>query len=492
MSIRLRITLFLVAAIVLTLGTATWLLDEHIDDEVALQADTNLLERAQALSDIFRMQPPTAMQPKTRVARLPEFLADDGVAHFIIRCQGQTVLSSAAAATLAWPTPVAEKPAFREISDARGTDLRAVALNFRPSLQASLADDAGTATATARNAAAGASSCNLGLAVDLRAVRSFQKSMDRLEYGCILLAVLIVVLLTPLLIRRGMKPLAGLAEGMRLIGPESPEQRLATDSAPELQPLIVRFNEVLSRMQEGLMRERQFASGIAHELRTPLAEMHTMIEVELRYPSQRDLRAFLADIGTIGMEMERLVTALLLLTRIEAGIEQVQYQAVDVGALTSKLLDRYRDDIRRRNLDLVIRTQGTLIWQADPTLLEVTLGNLVGNAVAYAPVGSRVLLDYQSTTWLLQNDAPGLDDDDVALMHRRFWRKGKDAGVHTGLGVALVAAAASAQSMHLDLTLANGKIRAAVTTDRPTSLSAADSKTTATEALALRKITADS
>jgi two-component system sensor histidine kinase QseC len=57
-------------------------------------------------------------------------------------------------------------------------------------------------------------------------------------------------------------------------------------------------------------------------------------------------------------------------------------------------------------------------------------------------------------------------------MHRRFWRKGKDAGVHTGLGVALVAAAANAQSMHLDLALLNGQLRATVTTDRPTSMSA--------------------
>ncbi|WP_458070476.1 histidine kinase dimerization/phospho-acceptor domain-containing protein [Rhodanobacter sp. BL-MT-08] len=468
-SIRLRITLFLVMAIVLTLGTATWLLDEHIDDEVALQADTNLLERAQALSDIFRMQPLAEATQKTRLGRLPEFLADDGEVHFIIHCRGQTVLSSPAAAALAWPAPVTGKPAFADISDGQKTDLRAVSLLFNPSLEPGLGGRAASATA-------GTARCNLGLAVDLKAVRTFQTSMDRIEYGCILIAVLIVVLLTPLLIRRGLKPLARLAEGMRLIGPESPDQRLDTDSAAELQPLIARFNEVLSRMQEGLMRERQFASGVAHELRTPLAEMHTMIEVELRYPSQRDLRAFLADIGTIGMEMERLVTALLLLTRIEAGIEQVQYQAVDVGALTGKLLDRHRDDLKRRHLELVVRTQGTLIWQADPTLLEVTLGNLLGNAVAYAPTGSSLLLDYQSNTWLLQNDAPGLDDDDVALMHRRFWRKGKDAGVHTGLGVALVAAAANAQSMHLDLSLVNGRLRAAVTTDRPTSLSAGGAK----------------
>jgi two-component system sensor histidine kinase QseC len=462
-SIRLRITLFLEAAIVLTLGTATWLLDAHIDKEVALQADTNLLERAQALSDIFRMQASSVSMQKNRLINRPEFLADDGVVYFMIRCQDQTALSSTDAAGLAWPTPVGDKPAFAEISDARGTDLRAVALNFRTTMEHAAGD---------RTAGAVASVCRLQLAVDLKAVRSFQASMDRIEFGCVLIALLIVALLTPLLIRRGMKPLTRLAESMRLIGPESPEHRLDTEIAAELQPLVTRFNEVLTRMEDGLMRERQFASGVAHELRTPLAEMHTMIEVELRYPSQRDLRAFLADVGLVGMEMERLVTALLLLTRIEAGMEQVQYQAVDIGALTRKLIDRHRDEFKRRRLDLIVRTQSTLIWQADPTLLEVTLGNLLSNAVAYAPTGSTVLLDYRSCTWLLQNDAPGLDDDDVALMHRRFWRKGKDAGVHTGLGVALVAAAANAQSMHLDLALLNGQLRATVTTDRPTSMSA--------------------
>lgn len=464
LSIRLRITLFLVAAIVLTLGTATWLLDSRIDNEVAVQADTNLLERAQALSDIFRMGP-AAAQPVLGAGHMPQFLADDGIVYFNIQCQGDRALSSPAAAALKWPTPTAGRPAFADMSDSRGTELRGVSLNFPPSSRA------GPDTA-----APSASGCSLGLAVDVREVRSFQTSMDRIEYGCILIAVLIVVLLTPLLIRRGLKPLSRLAEAVQLIGPESPEQRLDSDSASELQPLIMRFNEVLSRMEEGLMRERQFASGVAHELRTPLAELRTMIEVELRYPSQRDLRAFLADVGSIGMEMERLVTALLLMTRIEAGIEQVQYERVDIGALTRKLLDRHRDDIHRRHLDLSVHTQGTLTWEADPTLLEVVLGNLLGNAVAYAPTGSRLLLGYQSNTWSLQNDAPNLGGDDVALMHRRFWRKGKDAGVHTGLGVALAAAAASAQSMHLSLTLTSGALHAEVSTDRSTSLSAADDK----------------
>jgi two-component system sensor histidine kinase QseC len=460
MSIRLRITLFLVGAIVLTLGSATWLLDEHIDDEVAAQADTNLLERAQALSDIFRMEP-TGTQPILGAGRMPQFLADDGIVYFNIQCQGERVLSSPAAAGLNWPNPSAGKPVFADMSDAKGTELRGVILSFPPSSRAG-----------AREGVSSTSICRLGLAVDVKEMRSFQTSMDRIEYGCVLIAMLIVALLAPLLIQRGLKPLARLAEAVQQIGPESPERRLDTDSSSELKPLIMRFNEVLSRMEEGLMRERQFASGVAHELRTPLAEMHTMIEVELRYPSQCDLRAFLAVIGNIGMEMERLVTALLLLTRIEAGIECVHYQSIDVGSLTRRLLERLGQDINRRRLDVILGSREVLIWQADPALLEVILGNLLSNAVAYAPIGSRVLVGYQSNTWSLQNDAPGLDDNDVLLMHRRFWRKGQDAGIHTGLGVALAAAAACTQSMHLGLKLMSGQLHAEVTTDRPTSLPA--------------------
>lgn len=459
MSIRLRITLFLVVTIVLTLGAATWLLDSRIDNEVALQADTNLLERAQALSDIFRM-PPNGDQPTLGFDHVPEFLADDKIVYFKIQCQGKYILSSPAAAVLTWPTPTAGEPAFANMSDSLGTKLRGVAMSFLPASRASGNDNA---------PASSQSSCNLGLAVDFNAVRSFQRSMDRIDYWCILIAILIVVLLTPLLIRRGLQPLSRLAEAVQLIGPESPERRLDSHSAAELRPLIMRFNEVLSRMEEGLMRERQFASGVAHELRTPLAELRTMIEVELRYPSERNPRTMLADLGVIGIEMERLVTALLLLTRIEAGIEQVQYESVDIDALTHKLLDRYCGDIKKQHLDLSIYTQGTLIWQADPTLLEVMLSNLVSNAVTYAPAGSRLTLGYQSGTWWLKNDAPDLDRNDVALMHRRFWRKGQDAGVHTGLGLALVTAAASVQSMRLNLTFDNGQIHAAVSTDKSTS-----------------------
>jgi two-component system sensor histidine kinase QseC len=461
-SLRLRITLFLIAAVVLTLGTATKVIDWRVDTEVAQRADANLLERAQALSDIYRVQHLDNARPFPS-GEVPQFLADDGRVYFYIDCNGQRAVSSPAASTLPWPAASAE-PAYADLTDSQDTELRGIVIRFSGEPDFTRIVDKTTEQVASHAATPAPRNCSLGLALDHSEVEQFQGAMDIIFIGCILLAIAVVAILTPLLVARGLRPLAQLTEATRGIGPEAPGRRLGGTDAPELQPLIARFNEVLSRMEQGLVRERQFASGVAHELRTPLAELRTMVEVELRYPSGRDPRALLAEIGTIGVEMERMVAALLLLTRIEAGIEKVQRQTVDVAALTRKLVERHRGEMLARQLELDIGIGQEVAWSADIALLDVLLGNLLGNAVAYAPVGSRVTVHGDNAMWSVSNEAPGLVIEDVALMGQRFWRKGKDAGVHTGLGLALAAAAARAQSVGLDLDLRDGHFQATVST----------------------------
>ncbi|MGH8158926.1 MAG: histidine kinase dimerization/phospho-acceptor domain-containing protein [Rhodanobacter sp.] len=451
-SLRLRITVFLATAIMLTLGAAVWVIDAHVDTEVSQRADANLLERAQALSDIYRVGRASGMRPFSS-GQLPEFLADDGRVYFVISCDGQDVASSVAARALPWPAAADGKPHFADLSDRQGSVLRGVVLPFTPKSALNRHATAGVAGATTQVGNRHTPPCSLGLAVDRSEVEDFQRTMDNIFIGSIVLATMVVLVLVPLLVSRGLRPLSQLTEAMQGIGPETPERRLAGAHAKELEPLMTRFNEVLARMEDGLVRERQFASGVAHELRTPLAELRTLIEVELLYPSGRDLRGLLAEIGSIGVEMERMVGALLLLTRIEAGIERVQTQSVDITALTRKLLERYQREADSRQLEMDVQVDPDVRWRGDVTLLDVLLGNLLGNAVAYAPAGSRVLLRCGLHVWCISNEAPGLTAGDVTLMGQRFWRKAKDAGVHTGLGLALAAAAARAQLIRLDLSL---------------------------------------
>ncbi|HKT26702.1 histidine kinase dimerization/phospho-acceptor domain-containing protein [Dyella sp.] len=456
-SLRLRTTLLVIAAIVVVLGTATLVIDFRVDNEVAQRADADLLEHAQALADVFTARTGSSRQPFPSYW-VPSFLADDGTIYFRIECRGQHVVSSDDVASLAWPAPAqGQSMAFADVVDHHGTQLRAIALRFTPDLNAMHDEPSDHDTAN------DTSECLLGLATDRTEMLDFQHSMDRIEFGCVVLGFLVVAILTPLLVTQSLRPLAGLAEAMDKIGPETPSMRLQDTHIRELAPLITRFNAVLSRMEDGLLRERQFASGVAHELRTPLAELRTAIEVELRYPSGRDPHVLLADIGEIGAKMERIVTALLLLTRIEAGIEQLALQRVDVTALTDALVLRHRHRLQERTLDLKLEIEPSVAWMADATLLDVLLGNLLGNALAYAPSGSTVTLRCTPVHWSVINAAPELTGDDIARMKLRFWRKGKDAGVHTGLGLALAASAASAQSLRLELTLHEGNLQASVT-----------------------------
>jgi signal transduction histidine kinase len=300
------------------------------------------------------------------------------------------------------------------------------------------------------------------LAADRSEVIDFQRSMDRIEFGCVVFGFLVVAVLTPLVVTRGLRPLAGLAEAMEKIGPDTPSVRLKSTPIREIAPLTARFNAVLARMEDGLQRERQFASGVAHELRTPLAELRTAIEVELRYPSGRSTHELLTDLGEIGAKMERIVAALLLLTRIEAGIEQLSLQRVDVSALTHALLGRHRHRLQERALQFQLEIEPAITWMADSTLLDVLLGNLLGNALAYAPAGSTIAVRCTSQRWCVTNPAPDLTEGDLVRMEQRFWRKGKEAGVHTGLGLALAASAARAQSLRLELALRDGNLQASV------------------------------
>jgi signal transduction histidine kinase len=135
---------------------------------------------------------------------------------------------------------------------------------------------------------------------------------------------------------------------------------------------------------------------------------------------------------------------------------------VDVSALTHALLGRHRYRVQERNLHLQAEVEPAITWMADTTLLNVLLGNLLGNALAYAPSGSTIVVRCTPLGWSVMNPAPDLTGDDLFRMQQPFWRKGKEAGVHTGLGLALAASAARAQSLRLELTLREGHLQASV------------------------------
>ncbi len=445
-SLRLRLTLLLALAALIALGAAAWVVDWRADAEMQQRFDTALLARAQAFAALARSER-GRVQLETGAAGGDLFPGATGAQWYDLRCNGIVVARSAQNLPALAATGV---PRFANASLA-GRTVREVALRFHPAED----DDMHVQTPT----------CALRYALDRGPLDEILDTLDWILLGSILGACLIVLALTPWLVRRGLRPLSGLSDAMARIGPDTPGARLPDAHTRELAPVVERFNGVLARMDEGLARERRFASGLAHELRTRLAELRALVDVERRYPSGRDMHALLAEIGKIGGELEATVGALLQLTRIEFGVQTAQRERLDPNALLTRALTRHAEALHGRELQLRRENApADLHIESDPALLEIVVDNLLGNAIAYAPPRSAVCVRCAREMLVIDNAAPDLRHEDLARFGQRFWRKhgGEGGAGHAGLGLALAAAAANAMGMRLDFALCDGRLHAAL------------------------------
>jgi signal transduction histidine kinase len=447
-SLRARLTLLLASVTLVALGIASQVVDWRADTEMQQRFDASLLARAQSFAERVRGAG-NAVELDAATGQTAHFPGGNPGEWYALTCNGRLVASNAR--TLP-DVSAGNAPDYADVRLADGRDLRMVALRFVPS---------GAGTFPPARPDTAAPDCELRYALDRDPLDDILRTLDWILLGSILGACMLVLLLTPLLVRSGLRPLAVLDRAMAKIGPDTPGERLPASNTTELAPLVSRFNEVLARMDDGLARERQFASGVAHEFRTRLAELRTLIEVETRFPSGNDIRNVLGEVGSIGAELEATVTALLQLTRIQSGLEQSRPERVALPPLLARLCGRHQGTAQQRaiRLECDAGADSTSTLQADPALLEIVLDNLLGNAVTYAPPGSTVTLHAGPGRIEVCNAAPGLDQDDLVHFGERFWRKQPGPG-HFGLGLALACATADALQMALSFELVHGELQA--------------------------------
>jgi signal transduction histidine kinase len=435
----------LALAVLLAMGAVALFMDQRVDGELEARFRDSLLTQARALTTVVEVEEGglVAYSGGTQ----PSLLGGDAPISYELRCEGLAPTRSEPAppAPPGWPEQATTTPRFDELDAADGTQTVMFRFNAPARENRGVRPDAMSQAVRA---------CRLLVSRPRQDIDQLLLTMDWILALGPVVASLAVLLVVPWLVRRRLAPVRSLAERMRGIGPQAPASRLPEAGVMELEPLVVRFNEVLVRMDEVLARERQFASGLAHETRTRLAELRSLVDVEMRFPSERSPREVMAEVGAIGAELEATVTALLELTRLEAGFEPARREPLDVGAWLARTLALHEATIDRRRLALDIEgfePGDTMI--TDPALLDMLMGNLIANAVSHAPEGSRVLLSRQGAAMDVANDAPELSQADIGQLGHRFWRKRTGEAGHAGLGVSLAAAAAHALGRNLSFEL---------------------------------------
>lgn len=259
------------------------------------------------------------------------------------------------------------------------------------------------------------------------------------------LGILATVVIVGYAVRSGLKPLAALTGELNTIQPDQLGRRLETSRLPaELKPVGNSINEWLQRLEASFERERRFSSHAAHELRTPLAELRTMAELGAMFPDEATPERF-QEVVAVSDELSSLLERLSLLSRTEAGRQPVSHEPVDLPAAVDLVVERVSRQAEERGVRFETEVDASP-FNSDPVLWGTILQNLIGNAAAYAPPGSRVGITAAPGNVTVSNPAPDLTQADVVLLFERFWRKdaARSDREHSGLGLSIVQATAKA------------------------------------------------
>jgi heavy metal sensor kinase len=248
-------------------------------------------------------------------------------------------------------------------------------------------------------------------------------------------------------VHHGLSPLRRLSDAVSRVSEKDFRLQFDETELPrELRPISQRLTQTLELLHRAFAREKQAAADISHELRTPLAALLTTTEVALRKPREpEEYRELLQDCRTTCQEMSRLVERLLALARLDAGVDTLRWQEVDVAGLAEQCAALVRPLAEARGLRLQVHRNGPACLTVDADKLREVLNNLLHNAIEYnRPDGSvEVAVERQNGRLQIEVRDTGIGITPEARRHifERFYRADparQADDLHAGLGLAIV------------------------------------------------------
>ncbi|MGW6194684.1 sensor histidine kinase [Kribbella sp. NPDC055110] len=225
-----------------------------------------------------------------------------------------------------------------------------------------------------------------------------------------------------LLLGRALRPVERIRAEAAAISASDLHRRLPEPGGDdEIARLTRTLNDMLGRLDDSAQAQRRFIADASHELRTPLTSMRTSLEVGLAHVDEAPWTDLAGRAVAETARLQRLVDALLLHARADAGTLIGALEIVDLTALANAVADA----ISPVRVPIVVATGSPVAVEADGDQLTRLIRNLLDNATRYA--ATRVDLDVTADDGIavlrVSDDGPGVDPADQERIFERFLRK---------------------------------------------------------------------
>lgn len=291
----------------------------------------------------------------------------------------------------------------------------------------------------------------------------FIDSLNRILFFIGFLSVAGAVIAGILLARRIAGPIAGAIRITREISEGNYGIRLDADvNTRELHELTQAVDHMAESLEEQEMLRRRLTTDVAHELRTPLANVSSYLEAILEgiwEPTAERLKSCYDEIGRIS----GIISDLEKLREMENENLRLELEPVDLLSLARETAAGFEPEIEKRGLTCMVEGKSTMV-SGDSKRLKQVIFNLLSNAVKYSADGGviRILVEDMGTWGRLtvEDHGIGISKEDLPLIFERFYRTDRSRNRKTGgagIGLTIAKAIIQAHGGQISVSSEEGK-----------------------------------
>jgi signal transduction histidine kinase len=286
---------------------------------------------------------------------------------------------------------------------------------------------------------------------------------------------LAIFLLAPLggllLAERAIEPLQEIIHTTERLRPSHLDERLIVRGVgDELDQLATKINTFLDVIATHLQKNREFVANAAHELRSPLTAIQSLVEVTLDKPREgAEYEELLYQINDECRHLAQVVNQLLQLTQSEALAADTRQELVGLDEMIRKAMEMFEPVAEERQVKLTSTLTDVQVT-GNPREIRQLLTNLIDNAIKFTPSGGTVHVglrrhDDRFACLTIRDTGIGIPTQDLSRVFDRFFQvdKSRHRGIETrgnGLGLSICQAIVHA---HQGTISVNSKLNAGTT-----------------------------
>ncbi|KNZ40464.1 sensor histidine kinase [Acetobacterium bakii] len=209
----------------------------------------------------------------------------------------------------------------------------------------------------------------------------------------------------------------------------------------EIKKMTLRIREQNDALKKEKTHLADSLTDIAHQLRTPLTSVNLILSLLAKNPDENKRKAFVRETEELLVQMDWLLTSLLKLSRLDAGIAVFQSEQIDVNRLLCAALRPFLIPMELHNIDVQTDAPEGLMIQGDSGWLAEAMQNILKNCIESAGDNGKIAIVCRDnplfTEMAISDSGAGFETDDLPCLFDRFYRGQNQSTAGYGIGLAL-------------------------------------------------------